>query len=69
MPGEQYAFVVRIRLEKDPAEPGDSPIVRGSLQQLGLGPTRYFSTLEGITALLREMMVSSPASDGREGDG
>jgi hypothetical protein len=54
IPGRQFAFIVRIRLEPDSTDQHNEPILRGMLQPIGSKTVRYFSSLEDIPRVVEE---------------
>ena len=54
IPGRNFAFVVRVRLEKDSTDQDGPPILRGMLQPIGSETVRYFSALDDLPRLLEE---------------
>jgi hypothetical protein len=54
IPGRQFAFIVRVRLELDSTDQHDEPILRGMLQPIGSETVRYFSALADLPRLLEE---------------
>ncbi len=61
-PGRSYAFVVRLRLERDSAEPAQAPTLRGSVQQVGSADVRYFAAWGDVARLLQELTAASDES-------
>ena len=53
VPGRRFAFVLRLWAEEDTA---GQPALRGSLQLIQAAEVHYFSHLDQIPALLREVM-------------
>ncbi len=66
VPGQNFSFVVRVRLETDPAVPQRPYVLRGSLQLLGSTEVRYFATLDDIPKILRELTAPPDGADQTE---
>ncbi len=58
VPGQRFAFVLRLWTEGGAENTGVQSTLRGSLQQVGSTHVRYFRVLEEIPALLREAMAA-----------
>jgi len=54
VPGRQFAFVVRVRLEEDTTAQHSQPILRGMIQPIGSEVVRYFGSLEDIPRIVAE---------------
>ncbi len=65
MPGQRFAFVLRLWIEEDA---GGRLALRGSIQQVSSAEVHYFSGLEQVPALLREVMAGqAKRSMGQDG--
>ncbi len=62
VPGRSISFVVRLRLERDSAEPAQAPVLRGSVQQVGSADVRYFAAWDDVARLLQELTAASDES-------
>ena len=58
VPGRQFAFVVRVRLEEDTTAQHSQPILRGMIQPIGSDVVRYFGSLEDIPRIVAELTAT-----------
>jgi hypothetical protein len=61
MPSERFAFIVRIWLEESSPSP-DSSRLRGSVQTAITNEAHYFTSLDDLPCLLRELASLKTAS-------
>ncbi len=55
MPGQRFAFVLRLWIEADTRDTGAGRALRGSLQPADSEQVRYFNSFEGILEILHEI--------------
>jgi hypothetical protein len=56
VPGKRYALILRLWTEVSASSTSLRPALRGSLQQVNSDEIRYFSSLDTIPEIVRQMM-------------